>query len=129
MPHHVDNFFTAVSALAGHGHIKQRLIAAYEDNLERIDEDYLPKSVRQSFAELKHLMHSVTPANGEGPICASVRKMSVDEASQCAQMMVDLYGNMIRDRGQTALPLKKRPMTLPRSRRTPSSRTEMKKEL
>ena len=107
MPHHIDNFFSAVSALAGHGHIKQRLIAAYEDNLEHIDEDYLPNQVRQTFTDLKDLMHSVTPANGEGPICASVRKMSVDEANKCAQMMVDLYGDMIRhsDNGQTALPL------------------------
>ncbi len=107
MPHHIDNFFSAVSALAGHGHIKQRLISAYEDNLEHIDQDYLPNAVRQSFADLKDLMHSVTPSNGEGPICASVRKMSVDQANQCAQIMVDLYGDMIRhsDSGQTALPL------------------------
>ncbi len=107
MPHHIDNFFTAVSALAGHGHIKQRLISAYEDNLEHIDEDYLPNPVRQSFANLKDLMHCVTPANGEGRICASVRKMSVDEANHCAQIMVDLYGDMIRhiDSVQTALPL------------------------
>jgi len=107
MPYHVDNFFTAVSVLAGHGHIKQRLISAYEDQLESIDEDDLPIPVRESFADLKHLMHRVTPANGEGPICASVRKMSVDEANQCAQIMVDIYGDMIRhsDSGQTTLPL------------------------
>ncbi len=107
MPYHVDNFFTAVSVLAGHGHIKQRLISAYEDQLESIDEDDLPIPVRESFADLKHLMHRVTPANGEGPICASVRKMSVDEANQCAQIMVDIYGDMIRhsDSGQATLPL------------------------
>lgn len=108
MPYHIDNFFTAVSVLAGHGHIKQRLIAAYEDNLESIDEDYLPNPVRQSFVDLKNLMHRVPPANGEGPICASVRKMSVDEANQCAQIMVDIYGDMIRhsDSGQTTLSLR-----------------------
>ena len=107
MSYHVDNFFTAVSVLAGHGHIKQRLIAAYEDNIEPIDEDELPVPVRKSFADLKHLMHRVSPMNGEGPICASVRKMSVDEANKCAQIMVDIYGDMIRhhDSGQTALPL------------------------
>ncbi len=107
MRYHVDNFFTAVSVLAGHGHIKQRLISAYEDNLERIYEDDLPIPVKQSFADLKHLMHRVTPVDGEGPICASVRKMSVDEANQCAQIMVDIYGDMIRhsDSGQTPLPL------------------------
>jgi hypothetical protein len=107
MPYHVDNFFTAVSVLAGHGHIKQRLISAYDDHLESIDEDDLPIPVRESFADLKQLMHRVAPANGEGPICASVRKMSVDEANQCAQIMVDIYGDMIRhsDSGQTTLPL------------------------
>jgi hypothetical protein len=107
MPYHVDNFFAAVSVLAGHGHIKQRLISAYEDNLESIDDEELPSPVRQSFADLKHLMNKVAPLNGEGPICASVRKMSVDEANQCAQLMVDIYGDMIRhsDSGQAALPL------------------------
>jgi len=107
MSYHVDNFFTAVSVLAGHGHIKQRLIAAYEDNIEPIDEEELPVPVRKSFVDLKHLMHRVSPMNGEGPICASVRKMSVDEANKCAQIMVDIYGDMIRlhDSGQTALPL------------------------
>jgi len=107
MSYHVDNFFTAVSVLAGHGHIKQRLIAAYEDNIEPIDVDELPVPVRKSFADLKHLMHRVSPMNGEGPICASVRKMSVDDANKCAQIMVDIYGDMIRlhDSCQTALPL------------------------
>ena len=107
MSYHVENFFTAVLVLAGHGHIKQRLIAAYEDNLESIEEDELPVPVRESFADLKRLMHRVSPTNGEGPICASVRKMSVDEANQCAEIIVDIYGDMIRhsERGQTALPL------------------------
>jgi hypothetical protein len=96
-----------VSVLAGHGHIKQRLISAYEDNLESIDDEELPSTVRQSFADLKHLMNKVAPLNGEGPICASVRKMSVDEANQCAQLMVDIYGDLIRhsDSGQAPLPL------------------------
>jgi len=107
MSYHVDNFFAAVSVLSGHGHIKQRLISAYEDNLASIRDDDLPVAVKRSFADLTSLMHRVTPLNGEGPICASVRKMSIDEANQCAQLMVDLYGDMIRhsDSGQTALPL------------------------
>ena len=107
MSYDVDNFFAAVSVLSGHGHIKQRLISAYEDNLTSIRDDDLPAAVKQSFADLTSLMHRVAPLNGEGPICASVRKMSIDEANQCAQLMVDLYGDMIRhsDSGQTTLPL------------------------
>ena len=42
MSYHVDRFFAAVSVLAGHGHIKQRLIKAYEDHLDEISEDELP---------------------------------------------------------------------------------------
>jgi hypothetical protein len=107
MSDHVNNFFGAVSVLAGNGHIKQRLTSAYEDNLETISDADLPVPVRHAFGELKHLMHRVTPTNGEGPICASVRKMSVEEAGQCAQLIVDLYRDMLRniDGGQAALPL------------------------
>ncbi len=96
MSYHVDRFYAAVSVLAGHGHIKQRLIKAYEDNLGEISEDELPTSVKKTFSNLKHQMHRVSPLNGEGPICASVRKMSVHEASECAVSVVSLYGELVR---------------------------------
>ena len=101
MSYHVDRFYAAVSVLAGHGHIKQRLIKAYEDNLGAISEDELPISVKQTFSDLKHQMHRVSPLNGEGPICASVRKMSVEEATECAASVVSVYGELSRlsDRG------------------------------
>lgn len=107
MSHASSNFAAAVSVLAGHGHIKQRLIRAYDDNLGRVEEDELPVAVKQPFADLKQLMHRVAPLNGEGPICASVRKMSLDEAAHCAQLMVDLYGATMAcaDDGQAPLPL------------------------
>jgi hypothetical protein len=96
MSYHADRFFAAVSVLAGHGHIKQRLIKAYEDNLTEIDEDELPDGVQPAFAELRLRMQRVTPSNGEGRVCASVRKMSVDEASECAVMLVALYAEIAR---------------------------------
>ena len=107
MSYHVDRFYAAVSVLAGHGHIKQRLIKAYEDNLGEISEDDLPKSLKKPFSELRHQMHRVSPLNGEGPICASVRKMSVDEASECAVSVVSLYGELSRlsDSDGSVLPL------------------------
>ena len=63
--------------------------------------------LRQSFADLRRQMHGVTPLNGEGPICASVRKMSFDEASECAASVVTLYGGISRmlDDTQASLPL------------------------
>ncbi len=107
MTDHLDRFHAALTVLAGHGHIKQRLIKAFEDNLVDIHEDELPIAMKQSFADLRHDMHRVTPLNGEGPICASVRKMSLDEASEIAGRIVSLYGEIARRRDdlQTSLPL------------------------
>jgi hypothetical protein len=107
MTDHLDSFHAALTVLAGHGHIKQRLIKAYEENLVEIHEDELPIAMKRSFVDLRVEMHRVTPLNGEGPICASVRKMSLDEASECAGRIVTLYGEIVRLRDdlQTSLPL------------------------
>ena len=40
-------------------------------------------------------MYRVAPLNGEGPICASVRKMSIEEASECAVAVLALYREMV----------------------------------
>ena len=107
MTYHVDRFYAAVSVLAGDGHIKQRLIKAYRDNLDDIVEDDLPRELKQSFRELRDRLHCVSPLNGEGPVCASVRKMSVRDASECAAAVVGLYGDIIRqaENLQDPLPL------------------------
>jgi len=107
MTDHLDRFHAALTVLAGHGHIKQRLIKAYEEYLVEIHEDELPIAMKQSFVDLRLEMHRVTPLNGEGPICASVRKMSLNEASECAGRIVTLYGEIAgsRDDLQTSLPL------------------------
>ena len=73
MSNHVNRFYTAVSVLAGHGHIKQRLIQAYEENLAAIEDAEMPPAIKQSFLELRQMMSQVDPQNGEGLICASVR--------------------------------------------------------
>ncbi len=107
MTNHVDRFHAALTVLAGHGHIKQRLIKAFEDNLANIGEDEIPPAARQSFSDLRQQMRNVIPSNGEGPICATVRKMSLTEASECAASMVTLYGELSRlqDDTQASLPL------------------------
>jgi len=96
MSNHVNRFYAAVSLLAGHGRIKQRLVKAYEENLAVIKDEGLPIAVKQSFADLRHMMSRVDPVKREGRICASVRKMSVDEADECAHKIIDLYEDMIR---------------------------------
>ncbi len=96
MPYHVDRFYAAVSVLAGDGHIKQRLIKAYLDNLDAIVEDDLPRGLQQPFRDLRSRLHCVSPLNSEDPVCASVRKMSAKDASECAAAVVSLYGDVIR---------------------------------
>ncbi len=98
MPHHDDRFGTALSVLAGHGHIKNRLIQAFEYNLRDIEDGSLPWPVCKSFRRLRDRMTAVAPLNGEGPICASVRKMSIVEADECAKMLVDIYGDLLRSK-------------------------------
>lgn len=113
----VDRFITAVSVMAGNGHIKQRLVQAYEDNLQEIECDDLPVAVRQPYADLRAMLQSVTPLNGEGPVRATVRKMSANDADECARLMVRLLAEVIRHSGseQRRLPLQtdERPVVPP----------------
>jgi hypothetical protein len=92
-----DSFHAAVSVLAGHGHIKQRLMTAYEDYLDAIEEDEVPQEKRNAFVEVQKAMHRVAPLNGEGSVCASVRKMSPVEAGDCAIAILSVYREMLRD--------------------------------
>ncbi len=97
MSYPVASFHAAVSVLAGHGHIKQRLMKAYEEHLEAIDEDEVPPSHRSAFVDVRKAMHRVAPLNGEGAVCASVRKMSPVEAGDCAIAILSVYREMLRD--------------------------------
>ncbi|MCH8945277.1 MAG: hypothetical protein IH910_10895, partial [Proteobacteria bacterium] len=84
------------------------LVKAYEENLAVIEVEDLPIAVKQSFADLRHMMSRVdSVVKREGRICASVRKMSVEEADECAHKIIDLYTDMIRysDNAQESLPL------------------------
>jgi hypothetical protein len=105
MSNDVNRFYAAVSVLGGHGRIKQRLVKAYEENLAGIEDEDLPNAVKQSFADLRHMMNRVDPVmKWEGRIRASVRKMSAAEADECAHKMIDLYRDMLRYSDNTQEP-------------------------
>ena len=72
--------------------IKQRLICAYRRHLDSIAEDQLPAEVRETFAKLMALLRGVRPLRGEDAVAASVRKMSVQEADDCAAQIIDIFG-------------------------------------
>ena len=105
MSDHVNRFYAAVSVLAGHGDIKQRLVKAYEENLAVIEDEDLPIAVKHPFADLRHMMSRVDPVKREGRIRASVRKMSVNKADECAHKIIELYTDMIRYSDNAQLPL------------------------
>ena len=107
MTNHVDRFHAAVTVLAGSGRVKQRLMKAYEEHLAELEVDDLPIAVKQEFADIKAVMYRVAPLNGEGPICASVRKMSGREAGEWAQSLVSVYREILRleDGEQVTLPV------------------------
>lgn len=98
MINHVDRFHAALAVLTGHGHIKQRLIKAYEEHLVDIDEDELPIAVKQTLIDLRQSMHRVTPLCGESAVCASVRKMSPDDAAECTRQVLELFSELSRQR-------------------------------
>ena len=97
MSYPVDSFHAAAAVLVGHGHIKQRLMKAFEEHLDAIDEDEVPQRRRNVFAEVQKAMHCVAPLNGEGAVCASVRKMSPIEAGDCAIAILSVYREMLKD--------------------------------
>lgn len=100
MSNHVDRFYAAVSVVASHGNIKQRIIVAFEDHLADIDDANLPSAVRKKFIELRTMVTGVKPLNGEGHIRATVRKMSVVEAEECSRKMLDLYTDLVQLEGE-----------------------------
>ena len=99
------HFHEAVLALAGHAPIKQRLVCAYSDHLSAVHDEELPRRMAKRFAELRRRLHGVTPLNGEGPVRASVRKMSGPEAAECARIIVEMYGELSGYEAAGASPL------------------------
>ncbi len=107
MQQYVDRFYSAVLVLVGDGHIKKRLIAAYADNIEGIDVNELPAELKRDFLDLDDELHAVPPQSDEGAVCATVRKMSGEQASGCARRLLALYAELLtwRDEQDDQLPV------------------------
>lgn len=72
--------------------IKQRLVACYRPHLVAISPEQLPGEVRDSFSQVMTSLHGVKPLKGEDAVTASVRKMSLQEAEDCAGLIVEIFG-------------------------------------
>ena len=95
-----EHFFAATAVLAATGSIKHRLAEAYREHLERLDEDDLPKEIRDEFSSLSKSMCRVRPMRGETAIQATVRKMSDAEAGRMALRIVNMLGVIARTQWQ-----------------------------
>jgi hypothetical protein len=90
-----ENLHCATLELVRSTSIKQRLISAAR-HLTPLVEDQLPNETRGSFAQLMRLLGGVQPQRGEDAVVASVRKMSNQQADDCAALIVEIFGALCR---------------------------------
>jgi hypothetical protein len=91
-----ESFHFATLELVRSSPIKQRLISAYRRYLASLPEDQLPMEVRESFGQVLRCLRGVQPLPGEDAVAASVRKMSNQEADDCAALIVEIFGLICR---------------------------------
>lgn len=87
----------AMLHLSQDGPIKNRLADAYAAHLVAVEPDELPDCLRADFGALCAAMHREAPQPRESAIRASVRKMSVSEASSYAALVVRMFAVLARD--------------------------------
>jgi hypothetical protein len=76
--------------------IKQRLVCAYRRHLASLPADQIPLEIRESFGQVMRSLCGVQPLRGEDAVAASVRKMSNQEADDCAALIVEIFGHMCK---------------------------------
>jgi hypothetical protein len=76
--------------------IKQRLVCAYRRFLASLPADEVPAEARESYAHVVRSLCGVQPLRGEDAVAASVRKMSNQEADECAAQIVEIFGLMCK---------------------------------
>jgi hypothetical protein len=74
--------------------IKQRLVCAYRRYLGSLSADEVPTELREPYSQVMRSLCGVKPLRGEDAVAASVRKMSNQEADECAAQIVEIFGLM-----------------------------------
>ena len=91
-----ESFHHATLELVRAAPIKQRLICAYRRHLAAVREEQLPGEIREPFCQVVRSLSGVRPLRGEDAVVASVRKMSNQDADECAALIVEMFGLMCR---------------------------------
>jgi hypothetical protein len=76
--------------------IKQRLVCAYRRYLASLPAEDIPLEMRESYGQVMRSLCGVQPQRGEDAVAASVRKMSNQEADECAAQIVEIFGLMCK---------------------------------
>jgi hypothetical protein len=99
-----DSLHSAILELVRSTPIKQRLICVYRRHLSTLMVEQLPSEVRGTFAQVMQILGGVQPLRGEDAVVASVRKMSAQQADDCAALIVEIFGMMSRRHAEVARP-------------------------
>ena len=107
-----ESLHRATLELASQYSIKQRLTRAFSSHLQDLDPADLPAEVRGRFTDLAARMTRVPPLRGETAVSATVRKMSNDEAGECAQQIVDILAALGVQQGEVQRPRPRKVLSL-----------------
>jgi hypothetical protein len=91
-----DCLYFAAVELVRSTPIKQRIVNAYRRHLSLMPVEQLPVEVRDDYAHLMGSLHGVQPLRGEDEVTASVRKMSNQEADECAASILGIFAQLCR---------------------------------
>ncbi len=92
-----DRFHGATLSLARSGTIKERLSNAYRQHLAGLQEEELPRELRDEFRELSSALRAEPPLlRGEDAVQATIRKLSSDEAERLAGAVIELFCELPR---------------------------------
>ena len=85
-----EQFQGATLLLARSGSIKDRLTDAFRNHLSQVQEDDLPREIREQFCSVCRSLTSERPQRGEDAVRASVRKLSSRDADLIASSVVEM---------------------------------------
>ena len=91
-----ESFHLATLELVRSTPIKQRLVSAYHRYLATVSEDDIPVEAREPLGQVLRSLRGVQPLRGEDAVAASVRKMSNQEADECAALIVEIFALLCR---------------------------------
>ena len=91
--------YPAIRLLVGSGTVKQRLVSVWLEHLDDIAIIELPAKVQKEFRSLRRSMYARTPLPHESAPEASIRKMSIREATQHAECIVNILNILAEEQG------------------------------